>query len=161
MLRRMIITTMLFLSVSCCKENTIVVELVNFDDCRVNLCLPFKYNRVSRPHDMHDIPQSDTTLMTALNALWRITVEPHSSKAVGSGYSTFEGMTPYDTVRFYICVFRLYAKDRKEDDLLVRYDLSIKDMEQLTDSQKRLRLCYPPDERMKNVKMWPKYETFY
>ena len=41
---------------------------------------------------------------------------------------------------------------------LVRYDISIGDAQRLINEEGELEIHFPPDERMKDIKMWPKYE---
>lgn len=58
-----------------------------------------------------------------------------------------------DTLMVYIFdVSKLDANSSVGDALIQRYDLSLPDLQQLN-----WKLTYPPDIRMKYVKMWPPY----
>ncbi|MCM1501409.1 MAG: hypothetical protein NC115_01925 [Bacteroidales bacterium] len=63
-----------------------------------------------------------------------------------------------DTIRLFFfdkSVIDSYSWDEIHDNYLVlqRYDFSKFDLEKLN-----WRISYPPDERMKDIKMWPPYE---
>ena len=45
-----------------------------------------------------------------------------------------------------------------KDEYIVRYDLTISDIYFLLNSDGALELHFPPDERMKDIHMWPPYE---
>lgn len=51
-----------------------------------------------------------------------------------------------------------WDKAIEDYDILVRYDLSKEDMDRCRQEDGVIVLCYPPDERMKDIKMWPPYE---
>lgn len=51
-----------------------------------------------------------------------------------------------------------WDKAIEDYDILVRYDLSKEDMDRCKQEDGVIVLCYPPDERMKDIKMWPPYE---
>lgn len=74
-------------------------------------------------------------------------------------FLTLEEMMPYDTMRVF--VFDGKYEDVLipiENDLyLVRYDISIGDAQRLINEEGELEIHFPPDERMKDIKMWPKY----
>ena len=75
-------------------------------------------------------------------------------------YSTydFDELFQYDTIKvFVIKGDDMFAIDWGKD-VLVRYDISYNDASYLLNDDGALELSYPPDTRMKNVKMWPKYE---
>ena len=46
------------------------------------------------------------------------------------------------------------------DEYLVRYDISTDEAYELMNSNGEIEICYPPDERMKDIKMWPKFTNF-
>jgi hypothetical protein len=69
-------------------------------------------------------------------------------------YSTFyDSGHNTDTLKWYVLKEGLSGSNWR-DDVLQRYDLSLGDMRALD-----WTLTYPPDERMKDVKMWPPYST--
>lgn len=43
-------------------------------------------------------------------------------------------------------------------DVLIRYDLSLEDMNRFRNKEGVVTLCYPPTPEMKDIKMWPPYE---
>ena len=110
---------------------------------------------------MDQLDISDTTM-----ANYAFTSAYAYSGVEGSGidinvtrYLTFEEMMPYDTMRVFVF-------DGKYEDLLipiendlylVRYDISIGDAQRLINEEGELEIHFPPDERMKDIKMWPKY----
>ncbi len=51
-----------------------------------------------------------------------------------------------------------WLKAMEETDVLLRYDLSINDMNRFRDKTGMVTLYYPPTPEMKDVKMWPPYE---
>ena len=61
-------------------------------------------------------------------------------------YSTMENAGA-NTIAFY-----------NKDEYIVRYDLTISDIYFLLNSDGALELHFPPDERMKDIHMWPPYE---
>ena len=63
---------------------------------------------------------------------------------------------PNDTLIVFVFDAKRLEEDRHhaENALLVRYDLSLQDLQRLN-----WMLSYPPTERMKDIKMWPKYEN--
>ena len=52
-----------------------------------------------------------------------------------------------DTVGFY-----------NKDEYIVRYDLTLSNIDDLLNSDGALELHFPPDERMKDIHMYPPYE---
>lgn len=51
-----------------------------------------------------------------------------------------------------------WLKAMEETDVLLRYDLSINDMNRFRDKTGMVTLYYPPTPEMKDIKMWPPYE---
>lgn len=51
-----------------------------------------------------------------------------------------------------------WDKAVEEYDVLVRYDLSLDDLNKLRDDKDLITLHYPPTPEMKHIKMWPPYE---
>ena len=72
-----------------------------------------------------------------------------------AGYSYEELFTRINYYTIYVLP-RYYDNDNSwMSDLLVQYDLTLEDLYSLD-----FHLAYPPDERMKSVKMEPSYEFF-
>ena len=89
---------------------------------------------------------------------------PHSRievlRTVEKENDFFHDVLPHDTLSFFVIsndTIRKYGYDTvaKENNILVRYDLSIPDMKAMG-----YNFYYPPIPAMKNVKMCPIYETF-
>ncbi len=159
-------------------ERSIVIKLVNGSNSAVGFITPLNHNRIRtigcsgtyfshhkrfRWIDMEQLDISDTTMIN-----YDFTCAYDYSRIIGSGkgglfltyYLTFEEMMPYDTMRVF--VFDGKYEDVLipiENDLyLVRYDISIGDAQRLINKEGELEIHFPPDERMKDIKMWPKYE---
>lgn len=64
-------------------------------------------------------------------------------------------LNPIDTLMVFVFDAKHLEADRHRvmDALLVRYDLSLQDLQRLN-----WTLSYPPMENMKDVKMWPRFE---
>lgn len=159
-------------------ERSIAIKLVNESNENVRVVTPFNYKRTAKPGpmshsfkwhkrfqriDMEQLDISDTTMIN-----YAFTCAYDYSRIIGSGkgglfltyYLTFEEMMPYDTMRVFVF-------DGKYEDLLipiendlylVRYDISIGDAQRLINEEGELEIHFPPDKRMKDIKMWPKYE---
>lgn len=70
-----------------------------------------------------------------------------------------EAMPPDDTIRIFIIAKDVYEKKSWKEIasnylILQRYDITA---QEVLDLDKKL--TYPPDERMKNIHMWPLYEA--
>ena len=74
-----------------------------------------------------------------------------------SNYTTLEEMSPYDTVRVFVYNRNDSEKVLEVDEYYYRYDLTTKDMRNLLNDKNQLEISYPPDERMKDIKMCPRY----
>ena len=158
-------------------ERSIVIRLVNGSNSAVGFITPLNHNRIRtigcsgtyfshhkrfQRIDMEQLDISDTTMIN-----YAFTCAYDYSRIIGSGkgglfltyYLTFEEMMPYDTMRVF--VFDGKYEDVLipiENDLyLVRYDISIGDAQRLINEEGELEIHFPPDERMKDIKMWPKY----
>jgi hypothetical protein len=69
---------------------------------------------------------------------------------------------PLDTFSLFLFdtdTLARYSLDeiKAEYKILQRYDLSSGDIEKLLDEYERVIIPYPPDEKMKNMKMYPPY----
>ncbi|GHT18487.1 hypothetical protein FACS189429_5100 [Bacteroidia bacterium] len=72
---------------------------------------------------------------------------------------------PKDTLSVYIIstdtMWHYTWQEIKENyKVLVRYDLGVPDIEKLLDNNGFPTIPYPPDERMKDIKMYPPYGTY-
>jgi len=111
---------------------------------------------------MEQLDISDTTMINyAFTSAYDYsgTIESGKDRLSSTRYLTLEEMMPYDTMRVFVF-------DRKYEDVLipvendlylVRYDISIGDAQRLINEEGELEIHFPPDERMKDIKMWPKY----
>lgn len=159
-------------------ERSIVIRLVNRSKSAVGFIAPLNHNRIRtigcsvtyfshhkrfRWIDMDQLDISDTTMANyAFTSAcdYSGTIESGKDRLSSTRYLTLEEMMPYDTMRVF--VFDGKYEDVLipiENDLyLVRYDISIGDAQRLINEEGELEIHFPPDERMKDIKMWPKYE---
>ena len=158
-------------------ERSIVIKLVNGSNSAVGFISPLNHNRIRtigcsgtyfshhkrfRWIDMDQLDISDTTMANyAFTSAYDYsgTIESGKDRLSSTRYLTLEEMMPYDTMRVFVF-------DRKYEDVLipiendlylVRYDISIGDAQRLINEEGELEIHFPPDERMKDIKMWPKY----
>lgn len=110
--------------------------------------LPFKSG------DMHNIIPSDTTIINAIQLFARSTILSNTRHSVNSDYTTLGQMSPYDTIRIFVIKHGDSVRIEQEgvDDYICRYDLSLNDLKALTNKSNEIEVCYPPDERMKEMK---------
>ncbi len=156
-------------------ERSIVIRLVNRSNSAVGFIAPLNHNRIRtigcsvtyfshhkrfRWIDMEQLDISDTTMANyAFTSAYDYsgTIESGKDRLSSTRYLTLEEMMPYDTMRVF--VFDKKYEDPIENDLyLVRYDISIGEAQRLINEEGELEIHFPPDERMKDIKMWPKYE---
>ena len=156
-------------------ERSIVIRLVNRSNSAVGFIAPLNHNRIRtigcsvtyfshhkrfRWIDMEQLDISDTTMANyAFTSAYDYsgTIESGKDRLSSTRYLTLEEMMPYDTMRVF--VFDEKYEDPIENDLyLVRYDISIGDAQRLINEEGELEIHFPPDERMKDIKMRPKYE---
>lgn len=87
---------------------------------------------------------------------WSISISPKSefiwSEGTEKRFSWLECF--YGSEAGYVSIF-VYDTIIDEDTLMVRYDITEQDFNNLGRC-----LYYPPTEAMRNVHMWPPYETF-
>ncbi len=102
------------------------------------------------------------------------TVLPNSTSCRRFRFESFEDWFPTscDFIPFFVIDFSIYEAKWNEirdseqfytqfygaDEYLVRYDLKINDIYSLLNKDGALELHFPPDERMKDIHMWPPYE---
>lgn len=152
----------LLLSASCEKVlKPVRIHLVNESDNIVEFVSP-SYSRFV------GINNKDSTLR-----YWISITEPtclclpHSEVSYYSGFDNLEDMAECDTLRIFVfdpCLpwndpYMRIRKDAIDNDIyLVRYDLTIENLNNLSTVDKTgvsLIISYPPDSRMKDVKMYP------
>lgn len=179
-----IVFTILCFSITSCfnflklyyHERSIVIKLVNRSNSAVGFIAPFNFSRIRKPvrtgiylsyHkkfrriDMDQLDISDTTMANyAFTSVYDYRgIEGSGKNFYVTYFLTLEEMMPYDTMRVF--VFDGKYEDVLipiENDLyLVRYDISIGDAQRLINEEGELEIHFPPDERMKDIKMWPKY----
>ncbi len=168
-------------------ERSIAIKEVNESNSDVVFLVPLNSNKITRiqwgkPYfswvsdrfrwiDMDQLDISDTTMINyALTSVYGDNgiVKTGKDKSVWTYYSTIEEMMPYDTMRVFV-YDGLFRQDPYgplagnlvpiENDLyFVRYDISIEDARKLINEKGELEIHFPPNERMKNIKMWPRYE---
>ena len=108
----------------------------------------------------NEVTPQDTTVAGYQDALFLANcVKVGEVKKVYSVYE-FDELFQYDTLRVFVVKdeFSIEVPVDLEKEFLVRYDISYNDALDLLNEDGALELSYPPDVRMKNVKMWPKYE---
>ena len=143
---------------SCVRKDGVWYNFVNNSADEVEFLFPTKpmsyYPFICG--DMFDIDIDDTTVTSARPLFARSTVFPYSKDQVCySNYLTLEEMSPYDTVRIFVYSRKDSKKVLEVDEYYYRYDLTTKDMRNLLNDKNQLEICYPPDERMKDIKMCP------
>lgn len=166
-------------------KNSITIREVNESNSDVFFLVPQNRNRIwwERGHlfmtderfqhiDMNQLDISDTTMinyaLTSVYVDYDGLVGSKSDKYILSYFLSLEEMMPYDTMRVFV-YDGLFRQDPYgplagnlvpiENDLyFVRYDISIEDARKLINDKGELEIHFPPDERMKNIKMWPRYE---
>lgn len=107
---------------------------------------------------------ADTTLYSYWPYVAWSTAFKHTSHYHKNRLDSFEDWIPKNSefVSIFVIDDALFREMTVEEVFkngvyLQRYDLTLKDLHSLCDSSGKLILCYPPDERMKNVHMWPPY----
>ena len=168
-------------------ERSMAIREVNESNSDVVFLAPLNFNKVRRlgwgePYlswgndyfrwiNMNQLDISDTTMINyALTSVYGDNgiVKAGKDESVWTYYSTLEEMVPYDTMRVFV-YDGLFRQDPYgplagnlvpiENDLyFVRYDISIEDARKLINDKGELEIHFPPDERMKDIKMWPRYE---
>ena len=103
----------------------------------------------------------DSTLNSYRGILLFDIIFPHTDRIIYSrGFNTFSDFIPtsQDHISLFVVEFPDYETAFEEDRYYVRYDLTLEDFYHLQDENGNLILYFPPDERMKDIKMWPRYE---
>ena len=141
-------------------DKTIAYEVINSSEHDIKFIHPANHPTVST--DFECILGDSTLLATDKGGYTGITIKMNSTGSNYSGYYSFSQMAPYDTLRVFIIDDRSFFNNRKElfnnDIYLQRYDLLEDDFNKLYDKDRNvLQIPYPPDERMKDMKMWPRY----
>ena len=164
-------------------KNSITIREVNESNSDVVFLVPQNRNRIwwERGHlfmtderfqhiDMNQLDISDTTMINyALTSVYSDYgyVKPKKDYIILTYFLSLEEMIPHDTMRVFVYDGLFMQTPYKywsgiipiENDLyFVRYDISIEDARKLVNGKGELEIHFPPDERMKGIKMWQKYE---
>ena len=154
---------LLFLYLVACSTSTTAIRYKFINNCDIDVefiapIKPMSWNHHQMCGDMHDIAINDTTLLQAKQLFFRAIMRSNSSHSVCNNYSSIEEMSPYDTVRIFVRPLDANGYPMVDsDEYLCRYDLSLKDLSLLLNSDNEIVICYPPDETMRRFKMWPTY----
>ena len=109
-----------------------------------------------------DYDSSDTTIVNCFRHSSCRVVSARNNLKCNSRYDTFKKMfSGAQFVRVFVSDMNDYYHPRewcKRDSYYVRYDISLEDIQKLINDERELEIHYPPDERMKDIKMWPRYE---
>ncbi|MCM1501404.1 MAG: hypothetical protein NC115_01900 [Bacteroidales bacterium] len=107
--------------------------------------------------------ERDTSLNQFRGDIGKLAVRSNDKRSVVVARSFdewFEFSPNPDTIRIFVVVdyeSSEWQQVVEENRFLVRYDLTADDIERLREGR-FLTLSYPPDESMKDIKMWPPYE---
>ena len=167
--QRLFLLILVFITTCCSYEpkDSIYYKLINNSDSPALFFLPHKMMQhwpgfIEK--GMNYIDKNDTTLKTAGYVFFHTTIDTNESYVVNSNYSTISDFSDCGVVRIFVCkdVDSMYSLNQMidSDDYLIRYDFSLSDLELLMNEKREIIICYPPDSTMKDVKMWPPYETF-
>ncbi len=109
-----------------------------------------------------DYDSLDTTIVNCFRHSHCCVVPARNYLNCYIGYDTLKKMfSSGQYIRVFVSDMNDYYHPRewcKKDSYFVRYDISIEDARKLINGNGELEIHYPPDERMKDIKMWPKYE---
>ncbi len=144
---------------SCVHKEGVWYHFINNSADEVEFLFPIKpmsyYSFICG--DMFDIDIHDTTITSTRPLFARHSVFPYDDDQLFSNYTTLEEMSPYDTVRIFVYSRKDSKKVFEVDEYYYRYDLTTKDMRNLLNDKNQLEISYPPDDRMKDIKMCPRY----
>jgi len=109
-----------------------------------------------------DYDPLDTTIVNCFRHSDCCVVPARNHLKCDIGYDPLKKMfSSGQYIRVFISDMNDYYHPRewcKKDSYFVRYDISIEDARKLINGNGELEIHFPPDERMKDIKMWPKYE---
>lgn len=107
---------------------------------------------------------SDTVMMYYYRNAWVSTVLKKSSKLIHCRLDSFEEWIPEGSSHYSLFILdsqllsdHSYLNLFQNDLYLQRYDLTHNDIISLCNEDGVLVISYPPDERMKDINMWPPY----
>ncbi len=139
------------------------------NDSDIWVCFTSPYEKFNYHHI-----KADTTMMSYYEYVWVQSLANNcQSRVYHNSLDRFEEWVPQNTNYYSMFVFKHDLDDEiyagvefddywrakfSSDEYYVRYDLTIDDIHSLCDSNGVLVISYPPDERMKNIKMWPPYD---
>ncbi len=152
-----------FISGSCILEHHgLDFSLHNDSQKDVSFFIPCKIygycmgGEIFRSKDLKEVSSKNTTIMGYND------VSVSFFTTAGEVYSCYSSYGLFEI--FKLDTLRVFVYERHEYDLaqvesyLVRYDITKKDYFNLVNNKRELEIHFPPDERMKDIKMWPKYE---
>lgn len=167
----LVFTPSLFIACSN-QDSTLNWKFVNNSGLHVEFLYPAQHNK-STPFqwgNMKDLAPDDTTMRSAGNAHFGYNhLLPYSLQILDSGFNSLEEMCPYDTVRIFVYdgsyhyekphPYYDHMKYCEAEEYYCRYDISKENIQLLIKDNNQIEICFPPDYRMKTVKMWPPYDT--
>lgn len=162
-LKILIAAELVFVSVSCIPEHHVLdFSLHNDSQIDVSIFIPNKIygycmgGLIFESKDLKEVSPMDTSIVGYNNVSWPFFVP---SGAVCSGYSSYGlfDIFKLDTLRIFVCEGHEYDLS-KVKSYLMRYDITMKDYFNMLNGKRELEIHYPPDVRMKDIKMWPRYE---
>ena len=165
-----ILLLVLFISSACDMYPYVDGIFVNDSDYRIKVTEP------RRPTPSYTCENVDTTMFSWLPFVYSTGLREHSTGGICViNTFSYEDWFPKGSDTLCIFVYRYltypeytieeldYEREHlaefyKNNEYYVRYDLSKQDIQHLLNSDGVLLLYFPPDERMKKIKMWPPYE---
>lgn len=148
-------------------KQTFSYDLVNTSSTDITFLIPFYDVRWDNRPNFDSITQPfDTTIATYGPLFWNsggaVHLGPSSTLVFHSGFKCLEEIMPLDTLRMFVYEYKTIQGEPLEEyfdniHLLQRYDLSLNDLKHLINVNNELELHWPPDQRMKDMKMWPPF----
>lgn len=142
----------------------IVIWMCTASHCGMDVEYPLFFKNTSNKNLKYAIGRNYPDTIPMVEDIRVVTIDALSSRSIEwSGVEwkyIYESYYASDTMSLFILSCDTLAKYswdqiREDYNILVRYDLSLKDLYKLD-----FRIVYPPNETMKNMKMYPPYETF-
>lgn len=145
-------------------ENSYYFHFVN--DTKGSICFifPAKYQHAHfKCVTMKDIEPNDTTIKSVIGYFDEEDLTPRNNSRRNSGFLKIEDMSPYDTVRVFVIDGKIPEGGRssyysEHDQYYCRFDFTEENLKQLLDDNGDIMICFPPDIRMKHIKMYPSYD---
>jgi hypothetical protein len=162
MKRKNFITTAIttFVLIGACKNvpyERYPYEIQNNSDTFIKVYIALSTNGGTYPDTSFFFPKDKLT----------IEVKPFDKyrSSVGASWDEIYSYFPLDTMSIFIfCkdTFAYFSWEviQRDYKILQRYDLSLEDFNHLENEFHIPVITYPPDEQMKNMKMYPPYGTY-